>query len=147
MQLEEIGVNIIVKTSDHNITKDFIANKFNLFPENIKILSEKEVDLCNDIYTSSDTSSPAYIATKGKLSSFLYIIESCKKLKINISIASIIQIISLILGVIIVSMISIYPSGVESIGFFEIFIYIVFWSLSITITTKIKRPQQHTKGD
>lgn len=146
-QLEEIGVNIIVKTSDHNITKDFIANKFNLFPENIKILSEKEVDLCNDIYTSSDISSPAYIATKGKLSSFLYIIESCKKLKINISIASIIQIISLILGVIIVSMISIYPSGVESIGFFEIFIYIVFWSLSIMITTKIKRPQQHTKGD
>ena len=139
MHLEEIGVNIIIRTPDHNITKDFIANKFNLFPGTIKILSEEESNLCSDIYNSSDTSSPSYLASRGNIISFSHLISSCIKVKTNINIASIIQIISIILGIIIVSMISIYSGGVESIGFFEILVYTVFWSFSTILTIKIKR--------
>ena len=138
-RLEETGVNIIIRTSDHNITKDFIANKFNLFPGNIKILSEQESTLCKDIHNSEDSSSPSYLASKGSISSFSHLISSCIKLRTNINIASIIQVISIILGLIIVSMISIYSGGVESIGFFEILIYILFWNFATILTTKIKK--------
>lgn len=140
--LEKIGVNIIIKTTDQNLTKDFIAHQFNLFTNSVKILPTKQATICSDLKDLSDISSPAYLATKGNIASFLYLIEYCIKAKNKINNTVILQMISLILGFAIVSIISFYSIGVESTSFLEILIYTLFWSISTIIISKIQSPQK-----
>lgn len=140
--LEKIGVNIIVKTTDQNLTKDFISYQFNLLSNGVKVLSTEQAKTCSDFKDLSDVSSPAYLGTKGNIASFLYLIESCIKVKDKITTTVTLQMISLILGLAIVSIISFYSIGIESTSFVEILIYTLFWSVSTILISKIQIPQK-----
>lgn len=139
--LEENGVAIVVKTTDQNITPEFIADKFGIFVKNVEVISKDEFYLVSDMDGHVDASAPAILASKGNIASFFALISSCIRLHASILVITTLQIISVILGVVIVSMISFYSCGVESIGFFEILIYVSLWNLATIFISKVKRPR------
>ncbi len=136
---EENGVSILVRTTDNNITSEKIADDFRIFYRSVKVLPTGLGNEGKAIQEQVEESSRAYLATRGKFTSLIRGISGCVRLSSNISLSVMIQLISIILGVLICSLLCLY-SGVQVLGTMEILIYAVFWAAAAVIAPLIKRP-------
>ncbi len=134
-ELESTGVSLIVRTIDPHITKEKIAKKFGLFERCVTVLPTGLGSICNDVISSIDEQSRAYLVTKGKLSSFARAVSGCIKMKSSIMIARLLQLASIIFGTVVFTLIS-FVSGFQKLGSIEILIYIVFWAI-VTVTASL----------
>ncbi len=135
---EENGVSILVRTTDNNITSDKIAEDFRIFYRSVKVLPTGLGNEGKEIQEQVEESSRAYLATRGKFTSFIRGVSGCVRLNSNISLSVMIQLISIILGVLMCSLLCLY-AGVQVIGTMEILIYSVFWAAAAVIAPLIKR--------
>ncbi len=136
--LEENGVSFIVRTVDANLTREFIAEHFGLFHRCINVVPTSLGNICSEAMSGTDERSRAYLMTRGKLSSFARAVSGCIKIKTNVTISKILQMIALGLGLGIITLIS-FASGFEKLGCLEMLIYTAFWSLTSIIASMIKK--------
>lgn len=136
--LEQNGVNLIVRTVDANITKEKIAKRFGLFYRCISILPTHLGNTYQDMTSEPDESARAYLATRGKLSSFAKAVSGCIRIRAKATIVSLLQYVGIVIGMILITLIS-FVSGFEMLGFFEILIFIGFWAITSVIVTVIKK--------
>ena len=136
-ELEESGVSLVVRTIDPHITKEKIAKKFGLFERCVTVLPTGLGSICNEVTSSVDEQSRAYLVTKGKLSSFARAISGCIKMKSSIMIAKLLQLASIIFGTVVFTLIS-FISGFQKLGSIQILVYIVFWALVTIIASLVK---------
>ncbi len=132
------GLCLLVSTTDPNITADKIASNYDIFYRTIKVLPSGYATTCNELSARVEESSRAYIATNGKLSSFLHAVTSCINFKQNFTIAMIVQIFGLILGVLLCATMVLYDS-VSILGVVEVMMYMLFWSIATVAVQFIKR--------
>lgn len=132
--LEESGVNFVVRTIDPNITQDHIAKKFSLFPRCIKVLPTELGQLCYEEISAKEKTSRAYLVTNGKLSSFANAVNGCIKIKSTVTIAKIVQYLAIIIGFILVSIIS-FISGFAKLGSLELLLYTGFWCAALIVVS------------
>lgn len=132
------GLCLLVSTTDPNITADKIASNYDIFYRTIKILPSGYATTCNELSSRVDEASRAYIATNGKFPSFLHAVTSCINFKQNFTIAMIVQIFGLILGVLLCATMVLYDS-VSILGVVEIMLYMLFWSIATVAVQFIKR--------
>ena len=132
------GVSFIVRTIDPNITKEKISSKFGLLQRCVTILPTGLGTVCNDVMTSVDEHSRAYLVTGGKLTSFAKALSRCIKMKGMFMIANLFQYTEIIFGMLICSMIS-FVSGFQKLGSVEILAYILFWLVATLITEYLKK--------
>ena len=137
-ELQENGVSFIVRTIDPNITKEKISSKFGLLQRCVTILPTGLGTVCNDVMTSVDEHSRAYLVTGGKLTSFAKALSRCIKMKGMFMIANLFQYTEIIFGMLICSMIS-FVSGFQKLGSIEILAYILFWLAATLITEYLKK--------
>ncbi len=137
-ELQENGVSFIVRTIDPNITKEKISSKFGLLQRCVTILPTGLGTVCNDVMTSVDEHSRAYLVTGGKLTSFAKALSRCIKMKGMFMIANLFQYTEIIFGMLICSMIS-FVSGFQKLGSVEILAYILFWLAATLITECLKK--------
>ena len=137
-ELQENGVSFIVRTIDPNITKEKISSKFGLLQRCVTILPTGLGTVCNDVMTSVDEYSRAYLVTGGKLTSFAKALSRCIKMKGMFMIANLFQYTEIIFGMLICSMIS-FVSGFQKLGSIEILAYILFWLAATLITEYLKK--------
>ena len=137
-ELQENGVSFIVRTIDPNITKEKISSKFGLLQRCVTILPTGLGTVCNDVMTSVDEHSRAYLVTGGKLTSFAKALSRCIKMKGMFMIANLFQYTEIIFGMLICSMIS-FVSGFQKLGSVEILAYILFWLVATLITEYLKK--------
>ncbi len=137
-ELQENGVSFIVRTIDPNITKEKISSKFGLLQRCVTILPTGLGTVCNDVMTSVDEHSRAYLVTGGKLTSFAKALSRCIKMKGMFMIANLFQYTEIIFGMLICSMIS-FVSGFQKLGSVEILAYILFWLAATLITEYLKK--------
>ncbi len=128
--LEDSGVNFVVRTIDPNITREHIAEKFSLYPRCIKVLSTGLGNICHDELTSKEKTSRAYLVTNGKLSSFANAVAGCIRIKSTVTIAKIVQYLAIIIGFILVTIIS-FISGFAKLGSVELLLYTGFWCVAL----------------
>lgn len=136
--LEQNGVNLIVRTVDPNITREKIADRFGLFYRCISILPTHLGNAYQDMTSEPDESARAYLATRGKLSSFAKAVSGCIRIRSKATIVSLLQYVGIVIGMMLITLIS-FVSGFEMLGFFEILIFIGFWAVTSVIVTVIKK--------
>ena len=137
-ELSENGVSIVVRTIDSNITQTHIAEKFGIFPRCIKVLSTGLGNICHEELTSVEKPSRAYVVTDGRLSALATAISGCIVIKSTVTITKIIQILSIVIGFFLVTLIS-FISGFAKLGGLEILLYTCFWCIALIVVSVLAR--------
>lgn len=133
------GISLLISTSDCNITSEQISEDFGVFYRSVKVLPTGLGNVCKEVSSVYTDKSRAYLATKGRFTQMARTISGCVQLRSNINLAVIIQLIGIVLGILIMSTITLY-AGTSVMGTFEMFLYTTFWALATMIAPSIKRP-------
>ncbi|MDO4419808.1 MAG: hypothetical protein Q4B92_05525 [Ruminococcus sp.] len=135
---EANGINMLVRTSDPNITSEKISEDFGIFFRSVKVLSTGLGNVCQEVSSQKEDSSRAYLATRGSFLPFLRALSGCVRMKSNISLSVVIQLIGLILGVLITAAITLC-AGVGSLGTIKILLYMLFWGVAAVVAPLIQK--------
>lgn len=137
-RLEKNGVTILIRTADPNVSQLKVAKDFGVFIRSLKILPTTLGNICKDEMSKREDSSRAFISTEGKLHSLARAISGCIKIKDNISIAIVIQVIAVVLGVLIASVVSVF-SGINGLHGIDLLFYVIFWAVASIIAPLIQK--------
>ncbi len=135
---EQSGLSYLIRTTDCNITAESIAEDFALYYRSIKILPTGLGNVCKEAQSQVEEKSRAYLGTRGKVSSMVRGVAGCMRIKGNISLAIVIQLIALVLGLLLVATLCLY-AGSAVLGTIQILIYSLFWSLAAMLSPLIQR--------
>lgn len=135
---EQGGLSYLIRTTDCNITAERIAEDFGLYFRSIKILPTGLGNVCKEAQSQIEDKSRAYLGTRGKISSTVRGVAGCINIKGNISLAIVIQLIAMVLGLLLVSTLCLY-AGNAVVGTIQILVYSLFWSLASLISPLIQR--------
>lgn len=133
-----LGLCIAVSSNDCNITAEKIAEDYDLFARNIKILSTGYSNTCTELCTKKEETSRAYLATRGKFYSLLHAVAGSVLLKNNLMLSIVIQVFGLLLGVLLCATMVLY-ANVTILNVFEILLYMLFWGAATVLSQFIKR--------
>lgn len=136
---EENGISLLVRTTDCNVTGEKIADDFGIFFRSVKVLPTGLGNVCQEITSVKEDSSRAYLATRGSFTSFLRAVSGCVKLKSNISLSVVIQLIGVILGVLLIASVALF-AGVGALKNLEVLLFVVFWAAAAIIAPAIQKP-------
>lgn len=136
---EANGVSLLVHSTDCNITGEKIAADFGIYYRSVKVLPTGLGNVCQEITSAKEDSSRAYLSTRGSFLSLIRAISGCIRLKSNISLAVVIQLIGIILGVLIMSSLTLF-AGAGALKNLEILLFIVFWAAAALIAPSIQKP-------
>ncbi len=136
---EANGISILIRTTDFNITNDLVAEKYNLFYRSVKVLPTGLGNVLKEAESTREESSRSYLITKGKISSLARAVSGCVKIKHNISLSIVIQLIAIILGILISATLSLY-ANVGVMGSLEVLIYALFWSIAAFLAPALQKP-------
>lgn len=139
MQRGELsGLCYLVRTTDCNVTADLIAEDFGIFFRSVKVLPTGLANVCKEAQSQTEEASRAYLGTRGSIASLIRGVSGCVCIKSNISLAVIIQLIAMILGLLLVATLCLYASC-NVLGTIEILLYSVFWGLAAIIAPSIRK--------
>ena len=136
---EANGMSFLIRTTDHNITDDLVAKLYNLFYRSIKVLPTGLGNVLKEAQSVEEESSRAYLITHGKAAGLARAVSGCVRIKQNISLAIIIQLIAVILGILIASPVVLY-ADVGVMGTLEVLIYSLFWAAAAIVAPAIQKP-------
>ena len=136
---EANGISLLVRTTDPAVTSEKIAEDFGVFFRSVKVLSTGLGNVCKEVSSQKEDNSRAYLATRGTFLPLLRAISGCVRMKSNISLAVVIQLIGVILGVVLTAAIVLW-AGVASLGTVEILIFVLFWGTAAVVAPLIQKP-------
>ena len=136
---EKNGLSFLVGTTDPNVTADLLAQKFNIFFRSIKILPNGYANVMDEVTSKVDETSRSYLATRGAFSSLSRAVSGCIKIKSNMTMGIVLELFSLILGVILCATLVLY-SSVARLTVLEILVYVLFWLFATIVAQLIKKP-------
>ena len=135
---EANGISILVHSTDCNITNDLICSLYNIFYRTVKVLPTGLGTVLRECKSTFEETSRAYLITNGKTSAFLKAISGSVQIKRSISLSIVIQLISVILGVLLTATLALY-AGVGVVGTLEVLIYSLFWSVAAIVAPLIHK--------
>ena len=121
------------------IRDELVAKLYNLFYRSIKVLPTGLGNVLKEAQSVTEETSRSYLITGGKASSMSRAVSGCVRIKQNISLAIMIQLIAVIAGIMIAATLSLY-AGVGVMGSLEVFIYAVFWAAATLIAPSVQKP-------
>lgn len=136
---ETNGISFLIRTTDYNVTNDLVANLYDLFYRSIKVLPTGLGNVLKEAEDTVEETSRSYLITNGKPASLARAVTGCVKIKHNISLSIIIQLIAVILGLLVASTLSLY-AGVGVMGSLEVLIYALFWSAAAVFAPALQKP-------
>lgn len=135
---EANGMSFLVRTTDCNITGDLISELYEVFYRSIKVLPTGLGYVLKESQNTFEETSRAYLITTGKVSSLSRAVSGSINIQQTISISVIIQIISIILGLLVCATLVLY-AGVGVMGAFEVFLYSLVWGVSTLVLPAVKK--------
>ena len=135
---EQRGLSYLIRTTDCNVTAEQIAEDFGLFLRSIKILPIGLGNVCKEAQSQVEEKSRAYLGTRGKISSMVLGIAGCVHIKSNISLAIVIQLIAMVLGLLLVATLCLYATTAV-LTTIQIMIYSLFWAAAALLSPLIWR--------
>lgn len=136
---EANGISFLIRTTDHNINDELVAKLYNLFYRSIKVLPTGLGNVLKEAQSVVEETSRSYLISNGKASAMSRAVSGCVKIKQNISLAIMIQLIAVIIGLLIASTLALY-AGVGVMGSLEVLIYAMFWAAATVIAPSIQKP-------
>ena len=138
---ETNGISFLIRTTDYNVTNDLIAKLYDLFYRSIKVLPTGLGNVLKEAEDTVEETSRSYLITNGKAASLARAVTGCVKIKHNISLSIIIQLIAVIFGLLVASTLSLY-AGVQVMGSLEVLIYALFWGAAAVFAPAVQKPQE-----
>lgn len=135
---EANGISILVHSTDCNITNDLICSLYNVFYRTVKVLPTGLGTVLKECKSTFEETSRAYLITNGKTSAFLKAVSESVHIKRNISLSIVIQLISVVLGVLLTATLALY-AGVGVLGTLEVLIYSLFWGVATLVAPLIHK--------
>lgn len=135
---EANGISILVHSTDCNITNDLICSLYNVFYRTVKVLPTGLGTVLKECKSTFEETSRAYLITNGKTSAFLKAVSGSVHIKRNISLSIVIQLISVVLGVLLTATLALY-AGVGVLGTLEVLIYSLFWGVATLVAPLIHK--------
>lgn len=135
---EANGISILVHSTDCNITNDLICSLYNVFYRTVKVLPTGLSTVLKECKSTFEETSRAYLITNGKTSAFLKAVSGSVQIKRNISLSIVIQLISIVLGVLLTATLALY-AGVGVLGTLEVLIYSLFWGVATLVAPLIHK--------
>ena len=136
---ETNGISFLIRTTDYNVTNDLVAKLYDLFYRSIKVLPTGLGNVLKEAEDTVEETSRSYLITNGKASSLARAVTGCVKIKHNISLSIIIQLIAVIFGLLVASTLSLY-AGVQVMGSLEVLIYALFWGAAAVFAPAVQKP-------
>lgn len=136
---ETNGISFLIRTTDYNVTNDLIAKLYDLFYRSIKVLPTGLGNVLKEAEDTVEETSRSYLITNGKAASLARAVTGCVKIKHNISLSIIIQLIAVIFGLLVASTLSLY-AGVQVMGSLEVLIYASFWGAAAVFAPAVQKP-------
>lgn len=136
---EANGISFLIRTTDYNITDDLVARLYNLFYRSIKVLPTGLGNVIKEAQGTVEEQSRSYLITHGKPSGLARAVSGCVRIKQNITLAIIIQLIAVALGLVIACPLVLY-AGIGVMGSLEVSVYALFWALAAIIAPAIQKP-------
>ena len=138
-QAEANGVSFLVQTTDCNVTGEKIAEDFGIYFRSVKVLPTGLGNVCIEITSQKEDTSRAYLATRGSFFSLLRGISGCIRMRSNISLSVVIQLIGVILGVLVAATL-VLCAGVSALKGIEVLVFMLFWVAATLIAPAIQKP-------
>lgn len=135
---ETNGISFLIRTTDYNVTNDLIAKLYDLFYRSIKVLPTGLGNVLKEAEDTVEETSRSYLITNGKAASLARAVTGCVKIKHNISLSIIIQLIAVIFGLLVASTLSLY-AGVQVMGSLEVLIYALFWGAAAVFAPAVQK--------
>lgn len=136
---ETNGISFLIRTTDYNVTNDLVAKLYDLFYRSIKVLPTGLGNVLKEAENTVEETSRSYLITNGKAASLARAVTGCVKIKHNISLSIIIQLIAVIFGLLVASTLSLY-AGVQVMGSLEVLIYALFWGAAAVFAPAVQKP-------
>ena len=136
---ETNGISFLIRTTDYNVTNDLVAKLYDLFYRSIKVLPTGLGNVLREAEDTVEETSRSYLITNGKAASLARAVTGCVKIKHNISLSIIIQLIAVIFGLLVASTLSLY-AGVQVMGSLEVLIYALFWGAAAVFAPAVPKP-------
>lgn len=136
---ETNGISFLIRTTDYNVTNDLVAKLYDLFYRSIKVLPTGLGNVLKEAEDTVEETSRSYLITNGKAASLARAVTGCVKIKHNISLSIIIQLIAVIFGLLVASTLSLY-AGVQVMGSLEVLVYALFWGAAAVFAPAVQKP-------
>ena len=141
---ETNGISFLIRTTDYNVTNDLVAKLYDLFYRSIKVLPTGLGNVLKEAEDTVEETSRSYLITNGKAASLARAVTGCVKIKHNISLSIIIQLIAVIFGLLVASTLSLY-AGVQVMGSLEVLIYALFWGAAAVFAPAVQNRRKGCK--
>lgn len=136
-ELEMNGVSLLVRSTDANLTPQFLARLFGIDASAINVIGASTDGACDRLVTGTTGRADAYAATKGRVESMMSIVSACIDEKKNISFIVAMQNAAVVIGFVLVAFLT-FIAGVSQISTFTLCIYELFWIAAAVILPKFK---------
>ena len=135
---EQNGLSYLVRTTDCNIVADRVVEDFGLFYKSVRILPTGLGNVSKEAQSQVEEKSRAYLGTRGSIASMVHGVAGCMKMKSNISLAIVVQLIALVLGLLLVATLCLYATTAV-VGTLQILIYSLFWAAAALLSPLVQR--------
>lgn len=138
-RMEKNGISLILRTTDPNITPEFVAQCFGLDPHSVRVLPESLGSLYQNNITRECDRSDALFVSKGRPASMMRILTACVREKSNVTMATMLQTVGVILGFLFVAFL-IFFSGLEQLSTMALLLYQLFWAAAVLLIPRLRKP-------
>ena len=137
-KIEKDGITIFMRTTDSNITEEFIEDELGLPSKVVKIISSVAGEMFKKTKAQSLQRTDAKIIHDGKTKTMLSTLHSAFCINSFINTSFIIQLIASFLGVGIVGVFA-FLSGIIHIGVWQVIIYQAVWALVLSLLPMLRK--------
>ena len=136
--LEKDGITIFFRTSDANITEEFLENEFGLPSDVIKIINPVAGEMFTKVKNETHERSDAKIIHNGSVITMLKAIHSALAINSFINVSRVVQFIAAFLGVVLVVLLA-FLSSLAQVGVWQIIIYQAMWAIILSLLPIIRK--------
>ena len=134
--LERAGVNILVKTSDANITESFIEQYFGLPRNYIKIVSPVAGLMFKEYSEKETEKEPCRILSDGKMKTSLRALLAAFVLNEQKNISTVLQYVGVGIGILLMAMFA-FIAGLNQAGVLQMVLFEALWSLIVIFVPQL----------
>ncbi|CAB1240496.1 membrane protein of unknown function [Ruminococcaceae bacterium BL-6] len=138
-RMEQNGISLIVRTSDPNVTPDFLAECFGIDSHSVRILPERLGAVYQKLTGETAENADALFVTKGRPTAMMRLLVACVREKSNVTLATALQSVGVILGFVLVAFLVLY-SGLRQLTTTALVLYELFWILAVLLIPRLRKP-------
>lgn len=137
-ELEKDGLTIFFRTSDANITEQFLEREFGLPSNVVKIINPVAGEMFTKVKNNEAERTDAKIIHRGGIKTMLMALHASFEINNFVNVSRVIQFVAASLGVAGVVLLA-FLSGLAQIGVWQIIMYQAVWSIVLSVLPLLKK--------